>query len=262
MGVLTRKSSAVWFVLALMMALAVGLACTSPAYAATSSKTISTTKYITYIKAGNNMYSWNYFKNIKEGSMKPREYHKTKAGLVVAGGNVNGTVSNLRCSNTARLVPTLVKKYGYINHTLKQICGATVKYTDRYTENNVKITNKVTQKCRYVNWVNPLKSFKIGAVQYAGKFKSDAQYNAKRALVGKVSAVAAPGWKIIKVRQNNTNIASGEGIPAKTLRNNVSSVSLKKSAESSVEVICYNTKYKYYSSAIVCPNFRYGVIYG
>ena len=261
---------------ALALALMIGASLALPAQALASEpslavgtqsdevKTINTTKTVTWVKAGKKLYQWaNYEKKPVNGTLRLREGMSLYFETTDSMGDDKISITNVTTSNKSIINPKAVAKYYYMKYTSKKFGTATVTYTMSYTNDaGEAVIENVTENHRVAKYVRPVKSFKIGSKNYAGKFKSTPQVNAKSALKGKISVKPAAGWTIKKIRKVNSKMTSGELIPQKKLANNKSKVNIGKSAESAIEVICYNKAKKYYSSVILTPNFTYTTIAG
>ena len=269
----SRKLAAVAaLTIALMMGLALALpaqaladetALTAGSQADDGAKVINTAKSYTWVKVGKKVYQWgNYSKKIANGTLSPREVMSTyfEPSDTMDGDKLS--ITNVTTSDASIINPKAVTKYFYMKYTSKKTGTATVTYTMGYTnDSGDAVVENVTETHKVVKYTRPIKSFKVGGKNYASKFKKTPQVNAKSSLSGKVAVKAASGWKVKKIRQVNSRFASGEGIPQKKLKNG-GKVNIGKSDSSAIEVICYNTKGKYYSSVVLAPNFTYGSIAG
>ena len=275
MSTIINQSKLAVFGLAALLALAVGVSglFATSAYAiddtalqpasTKASITKKTTKTLIWVKEGKEWYSWgNYEKNIKNGTLKPRETMTSYVETAYTTDGSSVTLSKLKSSNKKVIKPKYSKKYGYLTYSAKKAGKAKVTYTLKYTnKKGKKVTEKVTEKHIVVRYANPLQSFKVGSTEIVSKFDESSQYNAKKGFSGEITVKAAPGWKAVKMRQVNSAIVSGEWVPQKRLPNG-SEVKIKKSDKKAIEVICYNKAGKYYESVILAPNFKYGVVYG
>ena len=260
---------------ALAIALMVGFALAMPAQALANDTALTvgtqadevitkdTAKSYTWVKAGKKLYQWsNYDKKIVNGTLKPRETMTLYFSPTEPTSDEKVKITNVASSNKNVISAKAVAKSWYMKYTSKKNGTAVVTYTMTYTNaDGQKVVENVTETHKIVKYVRPIKTFKVGSKNYAAKFKSTPQVNAKSALSGKLTVKAASGWKVKKIRQVNSAITSGEFVPQKKLKNGAK-VNIKKSAQSAIEVICYNTKGKYYSSVVLGPNFTYSTIAG
>ena len=227
-----------------------------------TSKSITTNRTFTWVKVGKQLYQWsNYQKAAKNGTLKPREtstsYFEFKGGCQKLI-----SVSTPKSSKSTIIAAKPITKYDYMKYNLKKVGSATITYVIKYVNDaGTTVTNKFVEKHRITHYSNPLSMLKVGSTDYAAKLKSAPQYVTKKAISGKVVARAAKGWKLMKIRRVNSAIQSGEYVPQKQVKNGTS-VNIKKKKKSVLEVICYNTKLKYYESVILSPSFKYSVIYG
>ena len=265
------------------VALALGMTVAAPANASAAdspekvaskaSKTsthIKKTRMHTWVKAGKNLYRWDY-NYIRE---------KARAGYlqICTTTKLNQyAVRNITCDNPDFLSYKYKKEqegetyqvngdevwrenYGKIFLTCKKFGKATLKFTEYEFGDAIY---DVTANIRYVKYSNPIKKFKVGSKDYAKKFKKQPYCSIKsNSLKGKLSVKPAKGWKLVQIRMVNDDIELRDGSPMKKLKNgakiNINNTDAKRAKERSwaLEVTCYNKAKNYYSCVILFPGSR------